>query len=535
LALGLGSRSDRNSNQHSQLNRWNMDQTILSFDLGTGGNKASLFDSKGNCLASVFVPYATQYPQMGWHEQRPADWWTAVEESTHLLHQTGAFDKDSITCLGISGHSLGAVPVDTDGSLLRDATPIWSDIRAQEEVSEFFRNVDPDHWYMTTGNGFPAACYTIFKAMWYKNNEPWMWGKVSQILGTKDYINYKLTGRLATDYSYASGSGIYDLNNWGYNPDFISASGIPAAVWPEIVPSTHILGEILPEVAQSLGLGAGVRVVCGGVDNSCMALGAKNIRDGRVYTSLGSSAWIAVTSAKPVLDKKYKPFVFAHVIPKMFTSAVSIFSAGTSFAWVKDVLCRELVEEAQIEKKDVFSLMNREAEKAPVGSNKLLFNPSLAGGTSQDTSVHIRGAYIGLDLKHGKPELIRAAMEGIAMNLRLRLDLLRKYTRLDDEILFVGGGAKSRFYLSIFADVFNTRILKTNIDQDAGALGAAAIAAVGCGLWKDFNRIDEIHKTVEVLEPVKENNQKYEQLLPVFDLAADVQAKISAAMREIDL
>jgi xylulokinase len=166
----------------------------------------------------------------------------------------------------------------------------------------------------------------------------------------------------------------------------------------------------------------------------------------------------------------------------MFTSAVSIFSAGTSFSWVMDNICSELTAEAKTSQKDVYSLMNQEAEKAPLGSNKLLFNPSLAGGTSQDASVHIRGAYIGLDLKDGKPELIRAAMEGIAMNLRLRLDLLRKYTRLEDEILFVGGGAKSRFYLGIFADVFNTCIIKTNIDQDAGALGAAAIAAVGYGL-----------------------------------------------------
>jgi len=395
--------------------------------------------------------------------------------------------------------------------------------------------VDPDEWYLTTGNGFPAACYTIFKVMWYRNHEPQMWRKVHKILGTKDYINFKLTGKLLTDFSYASGSGIYNLKGWKYDEKFIIASGIPGEVWPEIVPSTFILGEVSADAAQLLGLGGGVKVVCGGVDNSCMALGAKNIRDGRVYTSLGSSAWIAVSSEHPVLDKKFKPFVFAHVMPKMFTSAVSIFSAGSSFTWVKENLCSELIEEAKAENKDVYMLMNREAEKAPVGSNKLLFNPSLAGGTSQDASVHIRGGYIGLDLKHGKPELIRAAMEGIAMNLRLRLDLLRKYTRLEDEILFVGGGARSRFYLGIFADAFNTRILKTNIDQDAGALGAAAIAAVGCGLWNNFDKIDEIHKTVEVVEPDKENNRKYEKLLPVFDLAAEYQAKISDALREVEL
>jgi xylulokinase len=126
-------------------------------------------------------------------------------------------------------------------------------------------------------------------------------------------------------------------------------------------------------------------------------------------------------------------------------------------------------------------------------------------------------------------------MEGIAMNLRLRLDLLRQYTRLDDEILFVGGGAKSRFNLGIFADVFNTRILKTNIDQDAAALGAAALAAVGCGLWPSFDKIDNIHKTVEVVEPDKDNNNKYEKLLPIFALSADYQAKISDALRDVEL
>jgi xylulokinase len=219
----------------------------------------------------------------------------------------------------------------------------------------------------------------------------------------------------------------------------------------------------------------------------------------------------------------------------MFTSAVSIFSAGTSFAWVKDNICSELIAEANLENKDIYLLMNQVAEKAPIGSNKLLFNPSLAGGTSQDASVHIRGAFIGLDLKHGMPELIRAAMEGIAMNLRLRLDLLRKYTRLEDDILFVGGGAKSRFYLGIFADVFNTRILKTNIDQDAAALGAAAIAAVGCGIWPNFEKIDNIHKITEVVEPDANHNRKYEKLLPIFNLAAEYQAKISDALQEIEL
>jgi xylulokinase len=333
-----------------------MNKKIISFDLGTGGNKASLYDVDGNCLATAFVQYNTQYPQVGWHEQRPADWWDAVVESTRRLLKSSSVDKNDIVCLGISGHSLGAVPVDKDGNLLRESTPIWSDIRAQKEVEEFFKEIDPDHWYLTTGNGFPAACYTIFKVMWYKNHEPKMWKKVHKILGTKDYINFKLTGKVFTDYSYASGTGIYNLKGWKYEESFIAASGISASVWSEIVPSTHIIGEVTPEIAKLLGLGSGVQVVCGGVDNSCMALGAKNIKDGRVYTSLGSSAWIAVSAEQPVLDKQYKPYVFAHVIPKMFTSAVSIFAAGSSFSWVKENICGELEIEAKNSNKDVYRL-----------------------------------------------------------------------------------------------------------------------------------------------------------------------------------
>ena len=511
-----------------------MKNLIISFDLGTGGNKASLYNAEGECLASAFEPYETHYPRVGWHEQAPQDWWQAVVASTKKLLTLSKVDVRDIAALGISGHSLGAVPVDRGGRLLREYTPIWSDIRAQDQAADFFSRMDADHWYTITGNGFPAACYTVFKVMWYRDHEPEMFARIDKILGTKDYINYRLTGVMKTDRSYASGTGIYNLLRQKYEEDFIAASGLPAQLWPAITASTDVLGRLTTAAARELGLDETSLVVCGGVDNSCMALGAKNTRDGRVYTSLGSSAWIAVSSTKPVLDIRYKPYVFAHVIPGMYTSAVSIFSAGTTYNWVKDNLCQDLVAEAASSGEDVYLLMNREAAKAPVGSNKLLFNPSLAGGNSQDPNVHLRGAYVGLDLKHGQPELIRAAMEGIAMNLRLRLDLLRKYTWLEDEILFVGGGAKSRFYLGIFADVFNARVIKSTIDQDAAALGAAALAAVGCGLWEDFSRIEVIHKTVEVVEPVEENHEVYERLLPVFENCTDSLARLGEMLMGID-
>jgi len=512
-----------------------MAKTIIAYDLGTGGNKASLYDTDGCCLKAVFVPYETHYPQAGWHEQRPMDWWNAVVESTRKLLASGAADPTSIDCLAISGHSLGCVPLAADGSLLRESTPIWSDKRPDAQVKGFFKKTDPQRWYRLTGNGFPAAHYTVFKIMWYRDEEPGMFERIDRVIGTKDFINYKLTGQVKTDFSYASGSGVYDLQSWGYSDELIKASGLPRRLFPEIVPSTEILGTLTPEASAELQLPKSVKVACGGVDNSCMALGARNTAEGRVYASLGSSAWIAVTSSQPLLDDRAKPYVFTHVIPGLFTSAVAIFSSGTSFKWVRDRMCADLAADAQKQGRDPYEMMTELAAQSPPGANRMLFCPSLAGGSSLDDSPHIRGAFIGLDLGHTRADMIRAAMEGIALNLRLVLDALRGLCPVSEEMVVVGGSSKSTFWRQIFADAWRMRIVKTQVGQEAGSLGAAAVAAVGAGLWKDFSRVDAIHKTEDIAAPDPKRAETYERLLPIFQKACQCQSKLGDALKELSV
>ncbi|MDR2345048.1 MAG: hypothetical protein LBE18_03190, partial [Planctomycetaceae bacterium] len=470
---------------------------IISYDLGTGGNKASLFDADGVGIASVFEPYETFYPAVGWHEQRPADWWNAVAKSTHRLlteAKKQGINSEQISCLAISGHSLGCVPLDVDGCLLRETTPIWSDRRADSEASVFFEQLfDSGEWYRRTGNGFPAAHYTLFKILWYKNNEPEMFGKINKIIGTKDYINYRLTGVTATDYSYASGLGAYRLTDWNYDDELIQLSGLPTELFPPIVSSTKILGSLQPEIATELGLTRNTLVAAGGVDNSCMALGAGSFRTGQLYASLGSSSWIAVSDSKPLLDLRSKPYVFTHVVPEQFVSALSIFSSGTTFRWIRDQLCRDLKSQCQSESNhtDIYELMINEAEQSQLGAGGILFNPSLGGGTPLD-GTNIRGAFLGLDLSHTRADLIRAVLEGIALNLRGVLDAFRNLTKVQTKMNIVGGGTKNEFWRQIYADVLRIDIEKINIGQDAAALGAAALAAVGSGLWNDFSKIDGI-------------------------------------------
>ena len=504
---------------------------IIAWDLGTGGNKASLYDREGNCLASTFVPYDTAYPNSGWHEQRPDDWWRAVVESTRRVLDQTRVDPRQIGCCGISGHSLGAVPLDREGRLLRPLTPIWSDGRAAAQAREFFGRCDELEWYRITGNGFSPHLYSVFKVMWYRDHEPGMFSRIDKIIGTKDYVNFRLTSRIYTDPSYASGSGVYDLLRWGYSDRLIEASGLPASIFPEIVPSSQVIGQLTHEAADALGLHTGVKVVAGGVDNSCMALGAKAFKEGRVYNNLGSSCWIAVCSAKPLIRDASRPYVFSHVLPGMFASALCIVAGGSSFRWIQEQLAPDLAARAERERVDVYDLMAEEASRSPLGARGLLFNPSLGGGMPMDKSADTRGGFLGLDLGHTRADLFRAAMEGITLGLRLCLDELRRLTQVSDEMLIVGGGSKNTLWRRIYADGYGMRVVKSNVDQQAAALGAAAVAAVGTGLWKDFDRIDAIHRTEEVVEPDTANAAAYQRLLGPFKKAADDLADLQTLLR----
>ncbi len=499
---------------------------MIAYDLGTGGTKTSLFDEHGVSQASAFTSCDTHYPQNGWHEQRPEDWWNNVITSTHeMLKKTGV-DVSDIVSLAVSGTSLGVIPIGKDGSLLAEYVPIWSDTRAVKQAKKFFEKIDEKQWYLTTGNGFPAHLYGIFKIMWYRDNMPELYQNTASFIGTKDYINYKMTGKLCTDRSYASGSGVYSLQEECYLPCYITASGVDADKLPQVFPSTHVVHTILPDIAKELGLSPNTKVCAGGVDNACMALGAACIANGESYTSLGSSSWIAVSSDKPIVNANKRTYVFAHCVPGQYVSATSIFSAGNSLRWVRDHLCPDLKVEEENGGKDSYVAMNELAVTSPAGANKLIFNPSLAGGSGLDKSANVRGCFTGLDLMHTRADIIRATMEGVALNLRMALNVLEENTALSDDMLIVGGGGKSPFWRSLFASIYEKNILETNVGQDAGSLGAAAVAAVGAGLWQDFSPVKQIHQMKNRITPNEKDVAVYRKMLPVFETICDMQSDI---------
>jgi xylulokinase len=213
-------------------------------------------------------------------------------------------------------------------------------------------------------------------------------------------------------------------------------------------------------------------------------------------------------------------------MPGLFNSAVAIFSSGSAFKWVCQQMCQDLLDQARRENLDVYELMAGLAASSPAGARGVIFNPSLAGGSSLDLSPHLRGAFLGLDLGHTRADLIRAAMEGIALNLRLVLDELRKLCRVRDQMVIVGGSSKSALWRQIFADAFDLTIHQTNVGQDAGSLGAAAVAAVAAGLWQDFTPIDAIHRLEATADPDPASRQLYQQMLPAFRRVSHLLADV---------
>lgn len=497
---------------------------IIAYDIGTGGIKASLYGEGMKTLSKTFVEYPTYFPAPGHQEQKPSDWWNAFCLSTKRLLEQSSVNPCGISGLAISGASLVCIPFDGNGNALSDTVPIWSDKRACDEAEEFFAVIPEEDWYSVTGNGFPAPSYPLFKLMWLRRHKPEIFKRTKFVLGTKDYINYRLTGKIATDYSYCSGSGAYNLIKKRMEHRFLDAACIPASFFPEPQSSDTFVGTILPAVAKEIGLSDTTKVFLGGVDNACTALGTVGICPGKAYVSLGTSSWIPVNCTAPILDVKTKPYTFAHIRDDLFTSAYSIFSGGNSLRWMRDTLCKDI---------GGYDDITERAKLSPPGANGVMFQPGLAGGTTQDKSIYLRGGFFGITLGTTRNDMIRAVYEGVAFNLKTSLNLLKAKCDVSDAIVFCGGGSKSDFWLQVFADIFGTAAVRTNIDQDAATLGAAACAAKGLKWYSDYSFVEQLQKTDFTAYPNAGNARIYEKLFPLFEMLNEYASDYGDSLHRI--
>lgn len=481
---------------------------VLAFDLGTSGVKCSLFHTNGELIDHYYGEYTTYYPEPNYREQAPSDWINEIIQGTRLLHSQ--YPQVEICAIGISGHSLGALPISDQGDLLADRVPIWSDARARSQADRFFQTVDYREWYERTGNGFTRELYSLFKIMWYKEHLPDLYRRTSKFIGTKDYLNYFLTGNAVTDISYASGCGCFDLQRKTYHLPYLQAAGIDREKLPEIHDSHSVIGTVTHEAAKAMGIIEGIPVVCGGVDNACMTLGAGCFSNGDTYASLGSSSWITVSVDEPLVDFNSRIFTFAHCVPGQFLPSVGTYAFGSALAWAADRFFTEYTGN------DKYDEIGKLAESSIAGAHGVMFNPSLAGGSAFDKSPNIRGSLFNLSLENTKADIARAVFEGITLHLYSAAGVLIRSGRLKDRLLVVGGGAKGKYARQFYADVFGKEIATSQVQHEAAALGAAALAAVGCGLWKDYQPLYALQGNSQVCSPRMENTALYQELLPFY-------------------
>lgn len=489
-----------------------MTKYIIAHDLGTSGNKASLFNDKGEYIGSTIYPYKTDYFNANWAEQEPLDWWRAVCETNKLL--TKDIDKKDIAAISFSGQMMGCVCVDRNGNALRRAI-IWADMRATREQAFLESRIDKDRFYKITGHKISCS-YSLEKLMWVRNNQPEIYEKTYKMLNPKDFIVHKLTGEFLTDYSDASGTNAFDLTAFEWSREIIGAAGIDEDKFPRAVPSTYIAGEISEQVALECGLYKGTKVVMGGGDGCCANVGAGSVSEGKTYNCLGSSSWIATTTKQPIFDDQYRTFNWAHAVPGFIAPCGTMQSAGAAFNWVKNQICTSEVLEAKQKAISPYELINQEIAESVVGSNGLYFLPYLMGERSPRWNPHAKGAFIGLKMEHTRADLLRSVIEGIAYNLNIILKVFRQKMEIN-EITVIGGMAKGQIQRRILADVFNTKLLTLNYLDEASSIGAAVCAGVGVGVLKDFSEVDKFIMVVKEDEPVPAHAQKYAGLSAAFD------------------
>lgn len=482
--------------------------TILAHDLGTTGDKATLFDAAtGAPIAATFEAYPTAYPHPNWAEQDPADWETAVLQGTRRLLDKAGVAPGDVAAVSFSGTMQGALLVDVAGRPLRPCI-IWADQRATAQSEAICAVCGADAIYRLTGLRASPA-YTAAKLLWIKEHEPELYRRAHKVLHVKDYAAFLLTGVMASDYSDASGTQLLDIRGRRWATDMIAAIGLQESLLPDLHPSATVIGRVTPAAAAVTGLLAGTPVVIGGGDGACATVGSGAVAEGDAYTYIGSSAWMALSTREPLMDRAQRTITMAHLDARLYFSLGNMQAAGGAYDWLANLLTEEGTE------KD-FRALDAHAAAAPPGADGLLFLPHLLGERAPYWNPAARGAFVGLAMPHGRPQVVRAVLEGVAFHLRLILDALREQGATIQTMRLIGGGARSALWRQIIADALGLPILLPGLTAEATSLGAAIAGGVGVGLYPDYGVAGRLIPTAAAETPDPAVAARYADLIALY-------------------
>jgi sugar (pentulose or hexulose) kinase len=456
---------------------------VIGVDIGTQSTKAVLVSTTGTIVAQHAHAYQVETPKPLWAQQWPDVWLEAVENCIKGVLAQVEYAPGAIKSICVSSLYGGSgIPVDAAGHALYPCL-IWMDRRATAEVEWVQRTVDLERLYDITGNSVDSY-YGYTKMLWLREHEPAVWAATDQFLPPNSYVNAHLTGQVAVDHSSAGNiGGVYDVKARTWSDEALAMLGIPRRMMPDrLVESSAVVGPLLPEWAVRLGLPAGTPVVAGGVDAAVATLAAGAAQPGNHVAMIGTSmCWGTI---RPAVDARHGLISMPHV----FNGAQDLYvfggaiAAGASVTWFRETFCQAEIAAAKALGVDPHSLLEQDAAPLPPGSDGLLFLPYLMGERSPVWDAKASGAFVGLGLHHGRPQLYRAVLEGVTYALRHNIEAgVRGVGALDERLVVVGGAAHSDLWMQIIADVTGRPVYTLREEVEA-SLGAALLAAFGAGL-----------------------------------------------------
>ncbi len=484
---------------------------VLALDAGTERIRASIFDRNGEVVSFCGSSYTTVFPKPGWAEQNPNEWWQALVKAVRGAVQESGLKAEDIVAIGLDATCCSVVFMDSKKDKVLRPSLIWMDVRSAEQAKRIFATDNDALKY----NGWSGVSpeWMPCKALWVKENEPEVYAQADTVFEFLDWLNYKLTGRITASINNVSVRWYYNRREGGWPVDFYEDIGLGDLLekFPkDILNMDDVVGSLLPGVAKELGLKPGILVAESGADAYVGMLGLNVTEPGRLALITGSSQMQLGLSEVQAHHKGVFGFFPDAVIPGYSVVEGGQISSGSILKWFKDNFLG--VENAQAEKKgiSVYQLMDEEAAKLGPGSEGVLALDYWQGNRTPWVDPEVRGMFWGLSLKHKPVHLYRAIMESVAFGTQHILSTWRKAGFEIGEVYACGGATRSPLWMQIHADVINTPIHLTKV-QEAPSLGSAVLATVAAGLYKNTTiAAKNMVSVVKTITPDREAHEKYQ-------------------------
>jgi xylulokinase len=471
-------------------------RVTLGIDIGTSGTKTLAIDERGEILASASAEYPCAHPRPGWSEQDPELWWQATVKTVQDVLGQGKFKPADVAGVGLSGQMHGSVFLDGDGRVIRPAL-LWNDQRTAAECREIEERAGGREALVRMVANPALTGFTAPKLLWVRKHEPANWERVRQVLLPKDYVRYRLTGTYATEVSDASGTLMLDVAKRRWSGELLSRLDLDQALLPACFESPEVSARVSAIGSRETGLPTGTAVVGGGGDQPAGAVGNGIVRQGVVSATMGTSGVVFAHADQLGFDPRGRLQRGCHAVPGAWHVMGVVLSAGGSFQWFRNELGKAEVALAKQQGVDPYFLLTAEAAIAGPGAEGLFFLPYLTGERTPHFDPDAKGGWIGLTVRHGRPHLIRAVLEGATYAMRDSLELIREMGVSVEQIRVSGGGARNALWRQIQADIYGADVHTLN-SSEGPAFGVALLAQVGTGGFSSVpEACDATVRTVE--------------------------------------